>query len=148
MSDKRILLQNLSVFIIHYCNKRTLDNFEEEQKAELELFRDLPSRGSTAATLTNKKLSRLPIAVLAAQIDEPVSEKKIYVQPQYKKEIVFDNLLSKLMSMFESIQNNEGAWRDHVMLVSHLEKVIHLFYLPEIHVNLVPILDFFLNHGC
>jgi len=131
MSDKRILLQNLSVFIIHYCNKRTLDNFEEEQKAELELFRDLPSRGSTAATLTNKKLSRLPIAVLAAQIDEPVSEKKIYVQPQYKKEIVFDHLLSKLMSMFESIQNNEGAWRDHVMLVSHLEKVIHLFYLPD-----------------
>lgn len=33
-----------------------------------------------------------------------------------------------------------GLWREHVKLIQNLTEVIHLFYMPEIHQYLVPML--------
>ena len=38
-------------------------------------------------------------------------------------------------------------WREHVKLVENLTEVIHLFYMPEIHQYLVPMLMDFVLKG-
>lgn len=40
-----------------------------------------------------------------------------------------------------------GLWREHSKLIKNLDEVIHLFYMPEIHEQLVPILIEFVKNG-
>ena len=51
------------------------------------------------------------------------------------------------MVFLSHLRGFTGSWREHVKLVQHLEEVIHLFYMPEVHQVLVPMLLDFLLHG-
>ena len=32
----------------------------------------------------------------------------------------------------------EGQWREHLKLLQNFEDTIHLFYMPEIHIQMIP----------
>lgn len=44
------------------------------------------------------------------------------------------------MVFINNMRGFTGLWREHVRLIQNLTEVIHLFYMPEIHQYLVPML--------
>ena len=59
---------------------------------------------------------------------------------------MYSDLLQRLMIFINRMRGFAGLWREHVKLIKNLEAVIHLFYLPEVHQLLVPmLLDFVVN---
>mmetsp|Transcript_4775 Transcript_4775/g.8187 ORF Transcript_4775/g.8187 Transcript_4775/m.8187 type:complete len:260 (+) Transcript_4775:1494-2273(+) len=71
----------------------------------------------------------------------------IYVTPENQREVVYSDLLQRLMVFIQSLRSNTGLWREHVQLLRNLTEVIHLFYMPEVHKSLVPLLVDFLYKG-
>ena len=51
------------------------------------------------------------------------------------------------MVFVNNLKGFTGSWREHVKFVKHMEEVIHLFYMPEVHNLLVPMLLEFAYHG-
>ena len=51
------------------------------------------------------------------------------------------------MVYINNIRSYTGLWREHVKLVENLTEVIELFYMPEIHQQLVPMLMDFVFKG-
>jgi hypothetical protein len=64
----------------------------------------------------------------------------IYVTPQYESEVVYSDLLQRMMVFINNLRGFTGLWREHVKLIQNLTQVIDLFYMPEIHQYLVPML--------
>jgi hypothetical protein len=64
----------------------------------------------------------------------------IYVTPENEKEVVYSDLLQRLMIFINNMRGFTGLWREHVKLIQNLTQVIDLFYMPEIHQYLVPML--------
>ena len=71
----------------------------------------------------------------------------IYVTSDNQREVVYSDLFQRLMVFIQNLRRNTGLWREHVQLLRNLKEVIHLFYMPEIHKCLVPILIDFLYKG-
>jgi len=57
----------------------------------------------------------------------------IYVTPENEKEVVYSDLLQRLMIFIQNLRSYNGLWREHVKLIKNLGKTVHLFYMPEIH---------------
>lgn len=57
----------------------------------------------------------------------------IYTTEEYTNELVYSDLLQRLMVFINNIRSYQGNWREHARLIQNLSKVIHLFYMPEIH---------------
>ena len=57
----------------------------------------------------------------------------IYVTPEHESELVYSDLLQRLMVYINNLRGYTGLWREHVKLIKNLTEVIHLFYMPEIH---------------
>ena len=77
------------------------------------------------------------------KIEEEESAPKlppIYLTPENEIELVYSDLLQRLMVFINNVKNYNGLWREHAMLLNNLVEVVHLFYLPEIHSYLVPLL--------
>jgi len=51
------------------------------------------------------------------------------------------------MVYIKEIKSYTGLWREHVKLVQNLTETIHLFYMPEVHQYLVPMLMDFVFKG-
>jgi hypothetical protein len=51
------------------------------------------------------------------------------------------------MVYINNIKGYTGMWREHVKLVNNLYEVIQLFYIPEVHQYLVPMLMDFVFKG-
>ena len=51
------------------------------------------------------------------------------------------------MAFINNVRSEQGNWREHVKLITNLTNVIELFYMPEIHQYLVPMLMDFLEKG-
>ena len=51
------------------------------------------------------------------------------------------------MIFFNNIKSFSGLWREHVQLIKGLREVVHLFYMPEVHQYLVPMLMEFIFKG-
>ena len=71
----------------------------------------------------------------------------IYVTPEHESELVYSDLLQRLMVFINNLRSYTGLWREHVRLIKNLTEVIHLFYMPEIHQYLVPMLIDFVYKG-
>lgn len=71
----------------------------------------------------------------------------IYVTAEHQSEVVYSDLLQRLMVYIKEIKSYTGLWREHVKLVQNLTETIHLFYMPEIHQYLVPMLMDFVFKG-
>lgn len=57
----------------------------------------------------------------------------IYVTADHQSEVVYSDLLQRLMVYINNIKGYTGLWREHVKLVENMTEVIDLFYMPEIH---------------
>lgn len=66
---------------------------------------------------------------------------------EHQSEVVYSDLLQRLMVYINNIKGYSGLWREHVKLVENLTETIHLFYMPEIHQYLVPMLMDFILKG-
>lgn len=51
------------------------------------------------------------------------------------------------MIFINNIRSNMGMWREHLVLIRNLLDTIHLFYMPEVHSYLVPMLFDFVFKG-
>ena len=51
------------------------------------------------------------------------------------------------MVFITHIKEYGGLWREHVKLISNFNEVIHLFYMPEVHQLIVPMLFDFVHKG-
>lgn len=70
----------------------------------------------------------------------------VFASDEYDKEIIYNDLLETLLIFVTNVRNIDGGWRHHLKLIDNLEQCVHLFYMPEIHNHLVPIiLDFLMN---
>ena len=86
------------------------------------------------------------IGIFLENLDADANEPKlapIYVTDDKKSEEVYSDLLQRLMVFIKNICGQTGVWREHLKLLENLLKTIHLFYIPEIHNYLTPMmLDF------
>jgi hypothetical protein len=57
----------------------------------------------------------------------------IYTTPEFESELVYSDLLQRLMAFINNVRSQQGNWREHVKLITNLTNVIELFYMPEIH---------------
>ncbi len=71
----------------------------------------------------------------------------IYLTPDRKSELVYSDLLQRLMVLITNMKSNTGLWREHWKLLSNLRQVLHLFYMPEVHSYLAPLLFEFVQEG-
>jgi len=51
------------------------------------------------------------------------------------------------MVFMNNIRSYTGMWREHAKLINNLKETIHLFYMPEVHSYLVPMLVDFVYKG-
>lgn len=51
------------------------------------------------------------------------------------------------MIFVQNVCEQEGLWREHLRLLQNIEETIHLFYMPEIHNSIVPVLTTFAIEG-
>lgn len=79
--------------------------------------------------------------------EDRVKLSPIYVTAEHQSEVVYSDLLQRLMVYINNIKSYTGLWREHVKLVENMTDVIHLFYMPEIHQYLVPMLMEFVHKG-
>jgi cell division protein FtsX len=71
----------------------------------------------------------------------------VYALEEHASEIIYNDLLEHFMIFIQNLKNAEGRWRQHLQLAVALQKTVHLFYMPEIHNLLVPLLLEFLIEG-
>ena len=60
---------------------------------------------------------------------------------------MYTDLLEHIMTFVTNIKCEEGLWREHIKLLKNLEETVHLFYMPEIHNILVPVIFEFVIEG-
>ena len=53
--------------------------------------------------------------------------------PENESEVIYSDLLQRLMIFINNLKGYNGLWREHVKLIKNLVEVVHLFYMPEIH---------------
>jgi hypothetical protein len=54
-----------------------------------------------------------------------------YVLPENFKEIIYADLMAKLLIFDSNFQGVPGMWRHEIKYLTNLSKTIHLFNLPE-----------------
>ena len=61
--------------------------------------------------------------------------------------MVYSDLYHRLLVMINNLRSFTSLWREQCLMIKHLTEVIHLFYMPEIHDSLVPLLLEYLVKG-
>ena len=59
------------------------------------------------------------------------------IGPEYKSELVYQELLPKLLSLDEHIHNQIGLWRQHADFLEKFSYTFKLFHVPELHDNFI-----------
>jgi len=60
---------------------------------------------------------------------------------------VYCDILEHVLTFVQNLSQQEGLWREHLVLLENIYEVVHLFYLPQIHTELVPTLMEFVLDG-
>lgn len=71
----------------------------------------------------------------------------IFITDETHPELVYSDLLEHLMIFVQNMSGQEGVWREHLVLLENLEGVVHLFYMPELHTVLIPVIQDFAVDG-
>jgi len=147
-----IMNANLDLMIHKWGNKHTLENFKGRTPycdSEGEITpksRSSSNNGNndfTSAVNSSKKKKGTATATYSSyNIEEDATPKlkQIYTVPAYESELCFSDLLQRLLVFINRLREYKGLWREHVKLIRNLNSVIHLFYMPEIHTQVVPML--------
>lgn len=62
-----------------------------------------------------------------------MSYKPPIILPEYSKEIIYSELIQKLMFFNYHLQSHTGMWREHTRLLEAISKNVELFNIPELH---------------
>lgn len=76
-----------------------------------------------------------------SQGDDDQSQQSLHnshIQPEFQSEAVYSYLLLRLQVFSSNYISYEGMWRDHLLLINNLIAVLHLFYMPDFHEQLIP----------
>jgi hypothetical protein len=57
----------------------------------------------------------------------------IFASSDYASEVVYSDLLQRLLVYIKNLRAATGWWREHVKLLDNLYEVLHKFYMPEVH---------------
>lgn len=76
-----------------------------------------------------------------------IQRPNIFITDETSTELVYSDLLESIMIFAQNMCEQEGLWREHLKLLQNFDDVIHLFYMPEIHNHLVPLLQKFAIEG-
>ncbi len=60
------------------------------------------------------------------------------VLPEHTGELIYSELLRKLIGFHQTLNNLKGLWREQAKFWHHLASQVHLFNLPELHDSMVP----------
>lgn len=60
---------------------------------------------------------------------------------------MYSHLLLRLQVFSSNYVNYEGMWRDHILLINNLITVLHLFYMPDFHEQIIPQILILLTNG-
>lgn len=143
-SDKEIMEimnRNLSLFIEKWANKHTIDNFKgrtpyyDSEGETTPQSRTSSNNGDNFTSTVNKKKS-----TMYADEESTTKLTPIFASSEHESEILFSDLLQRLLVFMNRLRSYPGLWREHLQLIRNLNKVIHFFYMPEIHIHVVPML--------
>lgn len=88
---------------------------------------------------TGAGFKKLPsMQFVAAQQNEPAQDEMsgggdYIISPEYKSEIIYQELLPKILILDEHIHNNIGLWRQHADFLDQFSQTFNLFHMPELH---------------
>lgn len=74
------------------------------------------------------------------ELDTSRDLSKYIIMPEYKRELVYQELLPKLENYNQNISAMMSLWREHAAFLNNFSECLHLFHVPEIHDALVPVL--------
>jgi hypothetical protein len=114
-----------------------------------------PALGKDFTSLVDPKYyKRRSTLLLSAPIENNNSEESdsnkrpnVFASDENEREIIYNDLLETLMIFITNVKNIDGGWRHHLLLIKNTEETLQLFYMPEIHNQLVPIILEFLMTG-
>lgn len=141
-----IITQNLDIFIQNYSNMHTLANFkgrtaytdnnsegDNSRKGSLNSNNEEKLTGSNKKSLKKRNTVQLQPSTLDLKIPEEEALPPIYVASGFEQELVYSDMFHRLMVMINNIRSFTSLWREQCLMIKHLTKVIHLFYMPELH---------------
>jgi hypothetical protein len=78
---------------------------------------------------------------------EVTSPKNAITLPEYSSEVIYSDLLSKLLLYDQNISNLKGLWREQTLFLQHVGACVHLFNLPELHEAFTPCIFDYIKEG-
>ena len=69
------------------------------------------------------------------------------ISPEYKSEIIYQELLPKLLSLDEHIHGQIGLWRSHTEFLDSFSETFKHFHMPELQDNFIQTLFKYLKNG-
>ena len=70
-----------------------------------------------------------------------------FITDENHPELIFMDLLEHIMIFVQNVSQEEGVWREHLVMLQNLEAFANLFYMPDIHTVLVPTIQDFALEG-
>ena len=80
-------------------------------------------------------------------VDRMSNSNQYLILPEYNSEIVYQELLPKLMTFSQNIEGNISLWREHAQFFQHFAETVHHFHMPEIHDNIIDSLFTLIQSG-
>ena len=94
------------------------------------------SKGVSSKQLGFKKSTTINNVLDAAQdanSDRSRDVSKYIILPEYRKELIYQELLPKLEAYNQTLSMMMSLWREHAAFLNNFSECIHLFHVPEVH---------------
>jgi len=75
--------------------------------------------------------------VVIEPVDDLSAQENYLISPEFKAELVYQELLPKLLIFDEHIYGMIGLWRQHTEFIDKLADTFKLFHMPELQDNYV-----------
>eukprot|EP00347_Sterkiella_histriomuscorum_P008191 403346032 len=88
--------------------------------------------------------------ILLSVFEPPKEEENINqnpLLPEYINELIFSDLLAKILIFDQNLSNNPGLWRSTVKYLRHLSQTLHQFNAIEFHEAFIPSLLDYIRGG-
>ena len=85
--------------------------------------------------------------VINEPVDDCSAQESYFISSEFKVEIVYQELLPKLLIYDEHIYGMIGLWRQHTEFIDKFADTLKLFHMPELQDNYVQTLFKYLQSG-
>lgn len=168
------LIPNLKTMILKYCNEYTLSLIQDlapvgdntptksfglqhsnttfgskvndfnsnQRKYEINNSTKVPGAGF------KKQMTSMNVGhVVIEPVDDLSAQENYLISPEFKAELVYQELLPKLLIFDEHIYGMIGLWRQHTEFIDKFADTFKLFHMPELQDNYVQTLFKYLHNG-